>query len=1137
MKRNLFIISLLCCLLSMHTISYAQETDDQSKKTIRLFLNTGETLNFNAAEIDSITTTAETQCIWQAGFCQSFALTAIDSVWYMAPSLRITTKEVNFGKVAVGNRKTTTITITNTGDYPETYSFLAAGVFAAAHSGDEYIIGAGQSLNIDLSFQPKDTINYTGQMFVSSSAVEDGLMQMPLAGIGVTADALEVDVPLPPVEQEFDIVLPEEESLNDLQSFKIVNFNGEYPVEISAMARGIKKVRRNSSTYNSYPVTAYMSPTGLQTHYLTDENGNPYLETTSIPGKKPEFSFENEAISLLMRLPELQTNNLTEYHNAVKLIKGLNSFPSFVSEVRKAFYEGKTRGIPPNYTNLNPLPIFNELLSMSSDTRELRFSGVSLTHVKTTSKSASFRLHNDFRRTIHAYPVRVKMNDTNLLVIGQEEAAPTVREMFEALLDECIEKYKKTYQITEDLKEKTYAEWVERFEGLGLGEVTEDMELDQEDLEFLEIQREFIIDLENQYIQANPALGQLARFHLPYTLKAVNSDYIDMLGDGWDAYVYGIGKESSVFETESGNIEVPFNNYDKIFVNVYGIGKLDGLSFKDMPQEEQTRIILLFLTTGYYDYIEPFWQMVTGAKKADEIFNNEYKFDFRYGKRKYPILALVAKLFNEFNSDIDNIKKLGENFDNRDFKAIFKQLASFIWGEMKKIPKEVVIEKNASEEDKEKYRESKRTYVNLIYNIYKKYSGNRSTSEEFRKTFKKEANKWFQTVNFIFKWMDVAESGVDFAGALEGFKNSKLKETFVLDKSDKPHIFMKEPTATYITSDVTVHFEWETVQGKRYGEYVYDLELMTETSQGVKQTTVLKDITTTHCDYHINDLLFAHNAMKVYYRIIARDKETPSYILTNTEFIPLVWRATMEPPTMVDLGLPSGTLWATTNLGAKQPEDHGNYYAWAETNGYDEGKTCFSWKNYKYCKGAPTTLTKYCTKSSYGQVDHKKQIDETDDIIKNGCGYYYAIPTKEEWDELISNCTWSPFGGIGVLVHSKVNAESIFLPFAGYRSGYDLLDTGSDCYYWSSTLDTNSPDDAWLMHVGNANAKRPAYYDYYRCQGRSIRPILRPASTIPPSATRQYNGDELPSARTDKPVEKHENGLIINTISRTAATR
>ena len=82
----------------------------------------------------------------------------------------------------------------------------------------------------------------------------------------------------------------------------------------------------------------------------------------------------------------------------------------------------------------------------------------------------------------------------------------------------------------------------------------------------------------------------------------------------------------------------------------------------------------------------------------------------------------------------------------------------------------------------------------------------------------------------------------------------------------------------------------------------------------------------------------------------------------------------------VDLGLPSGLLWATRNVGASRPEESGSYYSWGETM----PKSNYDWNTYKYCNGSNTTLTKYCYSSDFGAVDNKFILDEEDDDILPG---------------------------------------------------------------------------------------------------------------------------------------------------------
>ena len=77
----------------------------------------------------------------------------------------------------------------------------------------------------------------------------------------------------------------------------------------------------------------------------------------------------------------------------------------------------------------------------------------------------------------------------------------------------------------------------------------------------------------------------------------------------------------------------------------------------------------------------------------------------------------------------------------------------------------------------------------------------------------------------------------------------------------------------------------------------------------------------------------------------------------------------------VDLGLPSGTLWATCNVGANSPEEYGNHFAWGETT----PKEFYSWGTYKWCNGTANSLTKYCYDSKWGTVDNNIELVHEDD--------------------------------------------------------------------------------------------------------------------------------------------------------------
>ena len=189
----------------------------------------------------------------------------------------------------------------------------------------------------------------------------------------------------------------------------------------------------------------------------------------------------------------------------------------------------------------------------------------------------------------------------------------------------------------------------------------------------------------------------------------------------------------------------------------------------------------------------------------------------------------------------------------------------------------------------------------------------------------------------------------------------------------------------------------------------------------------------------------------------------------------------------IDLGLPSGLKWATCNVGADTPEGYGDYFAWGETS----PKTTYKWSTYKYCNGFYDTMTKYCTKSSYGTVDNKTTLELSDDAARVNWGGNWRMPTKAEQKELrnTSNCTWiwtTQNGVNGYKVTSKKNGNSIFLPAVGYRYYDGLYVAGDDGGYWSSSLDTNDSYGAYGLGFDSSCVDG---YGYGRCDGRSVRAV------------------------------------------------
>lgn len=198
----------------------------------------------------------------------------------------------------------------------------------------------------------------------------------------------------------------------------------------------------------------------------------------------------------------------------------------------------------------------------------------------------------------------------------------------------------------------------------------------------------------------------------------------------------------------------------------------------------------------------------------------------------------------------------------------------------------------------------------------------------------------------------------------------------------------------------------------------------------------------------------------------------------------------------VDLGL--SVEWATCNIGANNPEECGDYFAWAETAQQSDNR--YTWESYKWSDGgSATTLTKYCTSASYGIVDNKTILAPTHDAATENWGFEWRTPTKAEVDELINNCTWTwtTLNGMkGYSVISKKNSNSIFLPAAGCFATGAFKSKNELGVYWASSLHETKSNCAYNAGFNETDIR----YDYLtsRYVGQSVRAIRKKAAASIP---------------------------------------
>ena len=221
------------------------------------------------------------------------------------------------------------------------------------------------------------------------------------------------------------------------------------------------------------------------------------------------------------------------------------------------------------------------------------------------------------------------------------------------------------------------------------------------------------------------------------------------------------------------------------------------------------------------------------------------------------------------------------------------------------------------------------------------------------------------------------------------------------------------------------------------------------------------------------------------------------------------------PNDCVDLGLASGLLWAKYNMGATEPTDRGNYYAWGETS----TKKKYNGSSYKHFKTDDYDRVKKIYK--YNEGDGKEVLDLEDDAARANLGVGYRIPTKADWEELLDDCKWE---AVTVTLPIELdpaqkksvarwkvtgpNGNYIILPATGgvKRTGvyfgheyfdYDTFYTTANLYPAKESTDDEKYEDAvaltWPIYAeetSSGSIEEPSFRSTYRPYGVVVRPVF-----------------------------------------------
>ena len=217
--------------------------------------------------------------------------------------------------------------------------------------------------------------------------------------------------------------------------------------------------------------------------------------------------------------------------------------------------------------------------------------------------------------------------------------------------------------------------------------------------------------------------------------------------------------------------------------------------------------------------------------------------------------------------------------------------------------------------------------------------------------------------------------------------------------------------------------------------------------------------------------------------------------LGEVRYTNMVVRVTINGRQKVQLW-EGGPYWATTNIGAEKPEDYGYYFWWGDTIGYKRENDKWvasdgSNSNFSFSSGnTPTYGKDNSTLQSEGWITADGVLAPEHDAAQKHWGGDWRMPTKQEFDNLISKCdwTWGSMNGVnGYVIRGRgdYSSASIFLPCAGNGYGTSLSNAGSHGYYWSS-VPRSDYNCAWCLrfyssrHLTNYN---------YRYLGQSVRPL------------------------------------------------
>ena len=314
---------------------------------------------------------------------------------------------------------------------------------------------------------------------------------------------------------------------------------------------------------------------------------------------------------------------------------------------------------------------------------------------------------------------------------------------------------------------------------------------------------------------------------------------------------------------------------------------------------------------------------------------------------------------------------------------------------------------------------------------------------------------------------------------------AEITEFKVINSEYSESSFYNEGKAYNYKFNVAVTAKIEDLAGVEDWGYIYK-----DPNGNIKSISLMKfgkSYTDTRYSYYRNE---ANSIVSLYCYV--KYNGYSDYLYTNVQKYNLTYSTLKCPdsnhPHLIDLGLPSGTKWACCNIGANEPTQEGEFYAWGEL----EPKLSYDYKTYKYC---------HPYYNDYGNVHvmegYEYEYIGTDisgsqyDVAHIKWGANWKMPTKKQIQELVDYCSfkWSNKGKGGVYLTGP-NGGNIYFPAGSVK--YDHEHAGGGCWIWSSTLvpEIEGQNLSYILLYGPAGAFYNNWDSESRVIGLNVRAVI-----------------------------------------------